>query len=159
MSYLLNNWNDHANRSQHFQADCGCTPPAGENCDKYTGYFSKEYGFEGNNGVTLKAVTCRHLYSYSDPYYRAESFTRNFCNTLRYANGDFVPQAQLPYPCGGDGPTFTTYDAAQSALEDVQGAIEDLQAQSESKDYTRSVLTALLVIVILVMVLIILYNL
>jgi len=154
---VLNNWNDHAARSQRFEADCECTPPAGEQCDQYTGYFSKEYGFEGNDGITLKAVTCRHLYSYSDPYYRSEAFTRNFCAKLRYANGEIVPADKLPFPCGSDGPTFTIYNAEEAAMDSISEQLQIIEAETQAAlDMRKKIAISVMLVALVVIVLLVL---
>ena len=145
-------------RGAMMRANCGChTNPVNANCDKYTGYFSKEFGFENGDGITLKAVTCRQLYSYSNPCLRDPAFAQNFCNNLRYANGELVPTTELPAICGGAGGTFTTYNPAQNALEEVTPEIQQMQKQFVETDRSKKFIALGLLIFIVIIILAILY--
>jgi hypothetical protein len=145
-------------RGAMMRATCGChTNPPHDNCDKFTGYFSKEFGFENGDGITLKAVTCRQLYSYSNPCLRDPAFAQNFCNNLRYANGEIVPASELPAICGGTGPAFTEYNAQENALEDVMPQLEKLQKDFEATDRSKKYVALGILIFIVIILLAIIY--
>lgn len=121
-------------RLKIFESNTGCKngncPPS---ANASTGYFSDK--IVGEYFGQLQPVTLDQLYSYSNPCagYNTHQGAANFCNTLRYANGDIVPPAERPFPCGGSGSNVSNYNPGQFALNDLKPELEALSQSLADK--------------------------
>jgi hypothetical protein len=130
-------------------------------CNKFTGYFSKYLG--GKLKDTLVPLSLRELYSYSNPYrpplIQSFSTAKQFCETLMYANGQIVPEADRPYCCGGNGPNFSPYDPFTKVLNEMQPEINATKKAIEKKiSDTAKIIKAVWVIAVVIVLIMLLLR-
>lgn len=114
-------------RLKIFESNTGCKngncPPE---ADAPSGYYTTH--IQGVNYGSRQPVTIRQLYSYSNPCKQMNTHAgaKNFCDNLRYANGDIVPPADRPFACGGNGPNISNYSIESFAYNEIKPEVDAL---------------------------------